>query len=82
MLAMARGRLSTVYKKARLTKREKQCLSLLANGLHRNQISETLGVAVSTVDFHLANAKKKLSAKTREQALARAIVLKFISLDA
>lgn len=69
------------YKKARLTKREKECLWLLANGLDRNQIADALGVAVATVDFHFANAKKKLDAKTREQALARALSASVITLE-
>lgn len=56
-----------------LTPRELQCLRLLAEGLRSEQIAYELKVARVTVDFHIANAKTKLRAITREQAVARAI---------
>lgn len=56
-----------------LTPRELQCLGLLADGLRSEQIAYELKVARVTVDFHISNAKTKLKAITREQAVALAI---------
>ena len=70
-----------VYRTVRLSKREGQCLTLLATGLRRGQIAQTLGVTVVTVDLHLSNAKRKLDARTREQALVRAVLWKLIAVD-
>ena len=56
-----------------LTRRELQCLQLLADGLRSEQIAFELKVARVTVDFHITNAKAKLKAITREQAVALAI---------
>lgn len=43
-------------------------------------IAPLLGVSVSTVHFHVENAKKKLNAKTRAQAVAVAVHLGLIKL--
>ena len=64
-----------------LTKRELECLSWLARGLHSAQIASELRVARTTVDFHLTNARRKLNSVTREQAVARAVAHGLISLD-
>lgn len=42
----------------------------LALGLRSEEIARQLNVAKVTVDFHISNAKNKLQANTREQAVA------------
>jgi DNA-binding CsgD family transcriptional regulator len=63
----------------RLTIRERECLLWLAKGLRNDRISERMGISNPTVEMHLANARRKLGAFTREQALARAVALRLIS---
>ncbi|WP_070965074.1 helix-turn-helix transcriptional regulator [Vibrio sonorensis] len=45
-----------------LTEREKQCLTLAADGKSSNEIAEELGCKERTIKFHLANASQKLGA--------------------
>ncbi len=59
----------------RLSPRERECLVWLAAGLRSDRIAERLGLARATVDLHLARARRRLGARTREQAVARAIWL-------
>ncbi|MBL8645070.1 MAG: helix-turn-helix transcriptional regulator [Rhodospirillaceae bacterium] len=70
-----------MYRKARLSNREKECLALLAQGLRRHQIAHVLAISVATVDLHFSNAKTKLHARTREQALVRAVVLGLVNTE-
>ncbi len=63
------GRLST--KEVSLTQREREALQLLAVGLRNRQIADAMGVREVTVEMHLANARRKLGAATREQAIAQ-----------
>lgn len=56
-----------------LTPRERECLEGLAEGLTNAGIAKRLRVSLPTVAMHLANARTKLGASTREQAIARAI---------
>ena len=63
-----------------LSNRERECLLWLANGLKSAQIAEKLGIALVTVDLHFKNARTKLKAATREEALAKAIINGEISL--
>ena len=39
---------------------------------------ETLGIAPSTVEMHISRARRKLQARTREQAVATAVLLGLI----
>jgi len=64
----------------RLSSRERECLTWLAIGLRHDRIAEKLGISRPTVELHLANARRKLNARTREQALARAVALGLLSL--
>lgn len=61
-----------------LTSREIQCLQWLATGLRNDRIAERAGISVATVRFHLNNARQKLKSTTREQAVARAVVMGLI----
>jgi len=56
-----------------LTPRETECLTRLAQGFRSEAISYDLGVKRVTVDLHIANAKRKLQANTREHAVAIAL---------
>jgi DNA-binding CsgD family transcriptional regulator len=56
-----------------LTAREIECLSSLVEGLTNEGIARRLGISVSTVAMHLNNVRRKLHAKTREQAVAVAM---------
>ncbi|WAJ28266.1 helix-turn-helix transcriptional regulator [Antarcticirhabdus aurantiaca] len=56
----------------RLSPREAQCLSLCAEGLTAKEIARKLDRSVPTVTLHLNSAGRKLGAKNRFQAVARA----------
>jgi len=47
-------------------------LTLVARGQTSAQIAKKLGMVKRTVDFHLDNARIKLGAATRTQAVVRA----------
>lgn len=64
-----------------LTPREIEVLTLLSNGLRTGQIAFQLRLARSTVEFHIRNARLKMKARTREQAVARAVRRGFVSID-
>lgn len=59
--------------KSGLSPRELQCLQRLAKGSRNDRIADNLGIAEPTVKMHLQNARRKLRASTREQAVARAV---------
>ncbi|WP_306144815.1 LuxR C-terminal-related transcriptional regulator [Roseibium sp. MMSF_3412] len=67
------GRLENLSQ-ASLTSRKRECLSLLAKGFRTARIDEHMSIQAVTVDLHLRNARAKPGARTREQALATAIV--------
>lgn len=56
-----------------LSPREVETLHWLAAGLRTTEIAWRMGVADITVSKHLASARRKLGARTREQALAEAL---------
>ncbi len=62
-----------------LSPRERECLLWLCRGLRNDRIAERLGVSNKTVELHLFNARRKLGAATREQAVARALALALIA---
>lgn len=64
-----------------LSKREIECLTLLASGFRPDRIAHMLGLARGTVEFHIRNARMKLRARTREQAVALALALHLISVE-
>jgi DNA-binding CsgD family transcriptional regulator len=63
---------------AKLSAREIECLSWLSQGLRNDRIAERMRISHATVEMHLANARKKLGAATREQALVKAVMLRLI----
>ena len=56
-----------------LTTRQREVLSLLAEGMMTARIAEKLGLSEAAVSLHFANARKALGANTREHALALAM---------
>lgn len=60
-------------KQPTLTSRELECLQLLARGMRSEAIAHELGVKRVTIDLHIANAKRKMNAFTREHAVALAV---------
>lgn len=75
MVTLSRAETATV---ASLAPRETECLELLTSGLKNEVIAQRMGITVHTVQLHLASAKKKLGAATREQALAKALTFRLI----
>lgn len=61
--------------------REREVLALLATGATDPQIAERLGLSPATVQTHVRNAKAKLGARTRAQAVALSIRRGLIALD-
>lgn len=55
------------------TSREREILSMLAAGDTDTQIAGKLGLSPATVQTHVRNAKAKLGARTRAQAVAMAL---------
>ncbi len=55
---------------ATLTRREQQVLNMIASGLANKEIAYRLGVAESTVKFHVASIMTKLDAGSRTEAVA------------
>lgn len=62
-------------KEVALTARERECLLWASQGLSSKQTANRLGVSSRTVEFHVANAMKKLKAASRVQAVTRAMAL-------
>ena len=63
------------------TSREREVLTLLAAGATDEQIAEMLDLSPATVQTHVRNAKAKLGARTRAQAVAMALQHGMISLS-
>ena len=63
------------------SRREREILSLLARGSTDAQIAEVLELSPATVQTHVRNAKAKLGARTRAQAVALALVSGLIQLS-
>jgi DNA-binding CsgD family transcriptional regulator len=61
-----------------LTKREREVLSLLAEGLQLEEIAQRLGIGLETVRTHVRHAGARLGASNRTHAVAIAIRLELI----
>lgn len=57
-----------------LSRREQECLLWLCAGDRVADIASRLGLSRSAVSLYLTSAKRKLKARTRDQAVARAIL--------
>ncbi|MFN3825490.1 MAG: autoinducer binding domain-containing protein [Pseudorhodobacter sp.] len=67
---LTRARVATCL--PRLAPREVECLTLLAEGQRTKDIARGLGLSAAAVELYLRNARGKLGAATREQAVAMA----------
>ncbi len=56
-----------------LSARERDCIALLAAGYRTAQISDRLLLSDATVNEYIGNARRKLKARTRAEAVARAV---------
>jgi DNA-binding NarL/FixJ family response regulator len=56
-----------------LTKREREILRLIADGMRNEQVAQHLSISPLTVRSHVKKAMAKLDADTRTQAVARAL---------
>jgi DNA-binding CsgD family transcriptional regulator len=56
-----------------LSPRERDCLAYAANGKRDREIAVLLGISDATVRFHIDNARKKLGAANRTQAVAQLV---------
>jgi DNA-binding NarL/FixJ family response regulator len=64
-----------------LTARELEILGLLAAGARNRDLAEKLYISERTVKVHIANLMDKLEARTRSEAVARAIKLGLLEPD-
>jgi DNA-binding NarL/FixJ family response regulator len=62
-----------------LTRREREVLRLLADGMRDNEIAGSLSISTETVRTHVKKATAKLAADTRTQAVAEALRQSLIS---
>jgi len=62
----------------KMTRREKECLQLISDGLRPVDIAETLDISTSMVNRHIGSARIKLRARTLPHAIARGVALKLI----
>lgn len=60
-----------------LSRREKELVRLLSEGFTLQEISYLTDISYETVKFHLANARKKLECRTREELVAKFIAMSF-----
>jgi len=56
-----------------LTDREREVLTLMAQGLNNNQIADKLVISVSTAKFHVSSVLSKLDAVSRTEAVSIAL---------
>ena len=56
-----------------LTKREREVLRLLADGMQNEQVAREFSISPLTVRSHVKNAMSKLEADTRTEAVAKAL---------
>lgn len=56
-----------------LTAREAQVLDAIADGLTNKAIARRLGISLHTVKFHVESVFRKLDARTRTEAVAKAL---------
>ncbi|TAN02420.1 MAG: LuxR family transcriptional regulator [Rhizobiaceae bacterium] len=71
--ACAAARNQTPARMISLSKRERECLSLTANGHTSEEIAAILGLSVHTTNQHVGHIMEKLNATSRMHAVAKAL---------
>lgn len=66
---------------APLSRRERQCLSLAANGMTSIDIGFKLGISERTANFHFTNIISKLGVLNRKEAVAKAVARGIINFE-
>jgi len=61
-----------------LSDRERDSLAFMADGRRDKEIADLLGITEATVRFHIDNARRKLGARNRAQAVARLANLRLL----
>ncbi len=56
-----------------LTERDREVLQLVARGASNKQVAHQLGISEHTVSYHMRHILEKLHARTRAEAVARAV---------
>lgn len=67
--------------RTKVTPRELECLRWIMAGKSSWEIARILSCSEATINFHVANVKKKFDVLTRQQAVVRAIKEKLITPD-
>jgi DNA-binding NarL/FixJ family response regulator len=75
LLPLLVGVVTTGEDEGGLTRKEREVLARLADGLSNREIAEALYITPATVKTHLAHIYMKLGATNRQEALARAVAL-------
>ena len=77
-----RGSAPEAGDRASLTPRELEVLRLLADGRTIRQTASAIGISPRTVESHVTKLHRKLGVRTRMQAIARAVSLGYIHIEA
>jgi NarL family two-component system response regulator LiaR len=64
-----------------LTRREREVLTLMAQGLTNTEIAGRLTLSTSTVNFHVSNILAKLDTTNRTEAVSLAVKYRLVSSD-
>ena len=67
-------------KRFQLTKREKEILSLMVEGLSNKEIAKRLTLSTSTIQFHITNILSKFGVSKRTEAIYLALKQKLVKL--
>ena len=61
-----------------LTPRELESISWLVKGFRPQEICHRMSISEKTFEKHIANVKRKLKARTRDSAIAKAVLLRLV----
>ncbi|MDQ6967908.1 MAG: response regulator transcription factor [Mariprofundaceae bacterium] len=64
-----------------LTPREHEVLEMIAKGFRYNEIADALGISTNTIRAHIRNIYRKMSVKSRSEAVFEAAKMGIISLN-
>lgn len=79
LLPLLVGAVTTGEDEGGLTRKEREVLARLADGMSNREIAKALYITPATVKTHLAHIYMKLGATNRQEALARAVALGVLS---